>query len=659
MFAAARVMATGQAGLKSLPYFVDELSAQGITQLAPWAADHDKGQLDALEDTVRERRAGDWSKIFQIGSSDTKIGIPLPQGEPDAPIKRLIEGVNPDALKSANNLADHPARLAAWSRISIWQYCRETADLWREFKYQKGIAEGQQLAVVIPYCPEGPTSGTIGMYLGAALRKQFEREGRGHELVIWGIELCPPVNEDSERGPLNDVVRKNAFRGFVAREEVLKGLPLSEEVGDTTANPPFDITIAFDGGTAANDGPVTEIIDEIHSALDRAAAQATACLLRGAAGGDVAESTQWLIHGKRWNAHLVHVVSEHSYERGCRYLRYQVRLPWERNREDWDSNSTRQKKSAYLQRIDQIRPLLESEPDGQAKEKVWELVGKADEVRPKKGVPAAFVRGFRGVFLRKRDRQEVEDHLSSAIRLSESLGQELNQEAPSEVTYRNDPFCVNIAWPLERRKEIAKKSLDDQLQPIADLLGNGSSDARDRVQRLFSRVLGRRDAVDSSAFFEQVIAIDNPRAGNRAFRPAREMLRDFIAPEKQGNNGALNFLPHEPLQPLRWRPKNDIEFDIEVDYTFLTLARCREEDGFQDVSTYERLQEIHMEITGDPGTHKEHARYYGVKPPVALTAPVLESPAEVDPSPNGAVESGPATVTNGHHAEVGFAEQQA
>lgn len=675
MFAAARVMAAGKAGLESLPYFVDELLAQGITQLAPWAADHSVEQIDALENMVRERRAGDWSKIFQIGISDTKIGITL---HPDTgPSKRLLSRVNPAATDSTQ-LADHPALLAAWSRINIWEYCRDTANLWREFKYQQGVADGQQLAIVIPYCPEGPTSGTIGMYLGAALRKHFDSERLGEELVIWGIELCPPVNEDGA-GKLNALSLRNVFRGFVARDELLKGLPLNVDAEDTTTNPPFDITIAFDGGTAS---VPSGDINEIHPALDRAAAQATACLLNGAAGGDVAEGTDWLNKGKRWNAHLVHVVSQHSYERGCRYLNYQVRLPWERSRAEWDAASIARKKEAFLHQVDtQISPMLKEEKDLQVKEKIGDLVELAEKVRATRW-DKSVVKTF------TRNHKTVEGYLNQAIETSDHWCREYNQYSPSTVTYRVDPFCVNIALTPGLRRRMAEQIRDEgKPQPIADLLGNGNINVRDRMQALFSRVLERQDAVDSGAFFEQIIAIsiDNPvngigsnplaGAGNRAFRPAREILGDFIAHPEQGSDGTFNFLTHDlyrhqqgvegenndaspPLGTLGWQLKN-IEFDVPVEYTFLTLARCREQDGFKDVSTYKRLEAAHRDGTRDLNNLRFYAHYYGVKPPGALTDPVAESPAEAAPSPNGAVEAVPATVTNGHHTEVGFAEQQA
>ena len=66
---AVRVMAAGKAGLESLPFFVDELLAQGIPQLAPWAIDHDQDEIDSLVSRTRGRVRGDWSGIFNIGVS--------------------------------------------------------------------------------------------------------------------------------------------------------------------------------------------------------------------------------------------------------------------------------------------------------------------------------------------------------------------------------------------------------------------------------------------------------------------------------------------------------------------------------------------------------------------------------------------------------------
>ena len=69
MFAAARVMAAGKAGLESLPYFVDELLAQGIPQLAPWAADHTAAQIDKLNRDIQSQRTGRWRGIYGLGGA--------------------------------------------------------------------------------------------------------------------------------------------------------------------------------------------------------------------------------------------------------------------------------------------------------------------------------------------------------------------------------------------------------------------------------------------------------------------------------------------------------------------------------------------------------------------------------------------------------------
>lgn len=666
MFAAARVMAAGKAGLESLPYFVDELQAQGITQLAPWAADHSTTQLDELDKMVRERQQGAWREIFST-APELQIGITL---HPDTgPSKGLLREINPMAEENTQ-LADHPALLAAWSRINIWQYCRDTVRLWRRFKWERGIPDGQQLAVVIPYCPEGPTSGTVGMYLGAALRQQFADARLGDELVVWGIELCPPVDVDGA-GKLNALTMRNVFRGYVARQELFRGLPLGDHPEDNSASQPFDITIAFDGGTATvPSGDLTEI----HAALDRGAAQTTACLLNGAAGGDVVEGANWLNDGKRWNAHLAHVVSQHTYDRGCRYLNYHVRLPWQRNREEWDAASTARKKNAFLHRIDsEIRPLLESEKDAQVKEKVQGLVELAEKVRAVKWDKSVVK------MLTKNDKT-VEGYLADAIQASDDWQSEFNQHAPEVPTYRIDPFCINIVLPRKLRYQIAEQIRDHgEPQPIADLLSNGSVEVRWRLEGLFSKVLERRDApgIKSGGFFEEIIAISIDNAGkgdgNQDFRPARENLAYFIDAPKQSNNGAFNFLTHNLPGPqpegdaasaslrgggnLGWQPK-DVDFEVPVEFTFVTLSRCRAEDGFKDVSTYPWLQEAYKDRTeGTPSRWQEYAHYYGMRPPAAMLGEAPEHTSET-PSVNGSMESTPAKDTNGHRTEPITMEQQ-
>ena len=272
---AVRVMAAGKAGLESLPFFVDELLAQGIPQLAPWAIDHDQDEIDSLVSRTRGRVRGDWSGIFNIG-----VSPPGSRMETDTSLsRRLLEQINPLAAQ-ATELADSPAQLGAWCRRQINQYCRDTERLWEQFKSREGLTSSYQLAVVIPFCPEGPTSGTVSMYLGAALRSYFAVQGKADQLVVWGIELCPPVHR-GESGDMDRMAVQNAFRGFVGRQELLEGVPLSEMPDHDERTQCFDINIVFDGGTARSATTSREVA---WSALDRAAAQVTACLLNRAGG---------------------------------------------------------------------------------------------------------------------------------------------------------------------------------------------------------------------------------------------------------------------------------------------------------------------------------------------------------------------------------------
>ena len=79
----------------------------------------------------------------------------------------------------------------------------------------------------------------------------------------------------------------------------------------------------------------------------------------------MAESNAWLREGKRWNAYLVHVVSERHYSTACRYLHYSVRLPWNRSLDDWEAAPPVHRKVRFIERIDNeaIPRMLEKEDD--------------------------------------------------------------------------------------------------------------------------------------------------------------------------------------------------------------------------------------------------------------------------------------------------------
>lgn len=667
MFAATRVMAAGKAGLESLPYFVDELLAQGIPQLAPWGADHSNEPIATLNRVTQERRAGAWKRVYDIGNNlgASDLGTIM---QPDmAAAQRLLRRVNP--LAAATGLADSPAQLAAWCRGGIWQHCRDTYNLWERFKYDNGIARGHQLAVVIPYCPEGPTSGTVGMYLGAALRKFFADMGEEHELVVWGIELCPPLDTD-DAGRMDALAVQNTFRGYVARDELLRGVPLSQDHDDGDSHLPFDINIVFDGGRT-NAQAATSSRDDIWKALDRAAAQTTACLLNGATGGDVDESTNWLKQGKRWNAHLVHVVSELSYNSACRYLRYRVCFPWHRNPERWDNTNVSGRKEAVLRRIDDdIRPMLAHETDSYVKERIEHLVDKGERLRTMK----------KSLFNSRQ--KEITALLDEIIEDERAIYDRVREDnySPDRIIPKTDPFCINIVLPERLRREAAEQWRDnDSPTPIGDVLGvNGALHVRDRIEDLFAEVLRRSDckidSSDSQAFFEEIIGIsieDRSRSvDNEEFRPALEFLLDFMDHKQQKLPGAFNTLTYDLSDKIRvpvstgneragqpkalgWHPTKDADYDVPVEYSFMTLARCRPEDRFKDISTYDDLLDLYQQQTGSLSRWMEFARYYGVALPPELREeqpPYVaeEIPAgDVVPSDRRELERG----TNGYGME--------
>ena len=655
---AARVMAAGKAGLESLPFFVDELLAQGIPQLAPWAIDHSQDQIDELHDRTRERVAGSWKDLFDIGVWPPGITMDTDTG----PNRRLLQLENPLATE-AMELADSPAQLGAWCRRNISSICRDTEMMWERYKAREGLTSSYHLSVIIPFCPEGPTSGTVGMYLGAALRQHFYENGKAGELVVWGIELCPPI-EDFVPEMMNRLAVQNAFRGYVARDELIKGVPLSDEANDTKRRKAFDINIVFDGG---KDKLATASDEKVWQALDRAAAQVTACVLNGAGGGDKSEATVQLKQGKRWNAYLAHVVSELDYEQAARYLKYRVTLPWHRDWEAWDAASVTARRDAFLHRIDNdIAPRIQYEQNEVVRKQFEDLIAVANEIR---AIPLA---GRWNDFLTKnraKALERVDERLASAVRDDEHNYRDAVDASPSpeQIRPKGELFCINLALPEKQRLEAAQIQRDNgNSGPIADVLGDaGIVNVRGRLNALCEQVLQHpdRDPVhyDSDAFFDEVMSISVFSGGarrNDGFRPAREQLSYFIAADRRSIPGSFSELDFdlEKVVPaprsggdssstspaLMWRP-DGVAYDVPVEYSILTLARVREVDGavdFKDVSTYDALYKTYMMLKGDLERWREHARYYGVKPPPELLtterhADLPASPPAAPPSANG------------------------
>ena len=654
---AVRVMAAGKAGLESLPFFVDELLAQGVDQLAPWAIDHSPEQLDGLRRQTEELVQGVWRtsrKIFEIGSS--------PPGSPmhadSASNRRLLQQINPLAAQ-VTELEDAPAQLGAWCRRQIRQHCRDTERLWEQFKREKGLTSAYQLAVVIPYCPEGPTSGTVGMYLGAALQHYFAQQNKSDQLVVWGIELCTPMYQGNSDEDMNRTAVNNAFRGYVARQETLEGVPLSEDPSDDERFPCFDINIVFDGGTVP-----TGDIEKAFAAIDRAAAQVTACLLNGAGGGDRAEAIVQLKQGKRWNAYLGHVISERSYSDACRYLRYRVTLPWFREPDTWNEATVAQQKETLLRLLGQhgIRQLWNNEPNTVVASAVKPLIDKADQLG-KISLASSLIGMLNGK--NKSSQDEARSLLTAAKSEDEETYRRATEarEESYSIKAKIDHFCVNIELPENQRIEAAEIARDNGIQgPIADVIGDaGVATVRQRLTELCNDVLRRPDLIsleaNSEALFDEIMSISigdwSRNSNNDALRPSREVLRDFIAAERRSIPGAYSEMTFDlskvissadpadlgrggsvptdssgdsqqssvprPRQPaaMRWR-LSDVDYEVPVEFSILVLGRVREGDGFKDVSTYRELEKNYQDLTANLSRWRELARYYGIQPPPEL-----------------------------------------
>lgn len=658
---AVRVMAAGKAGLESLPIFVDELMAQGIEQLAPWAADHvelavGKTDLWRLQDETKGRQS-EWKGIFEhVGSTP---GIEMQVAS--IAVKVLLGQTNPRAVDDAIQLADSPAQLAAWCRLNINQHCLDTYEMWERFKAIKGfVGESHHLAVVIPYCPEGPTSGTVAMYLGAALRQYFRNKGKAGELVVWGIEICPS---------LQGVEPGNKFRGYVAREEVLRGVPLSQDSNDETLHTPFDVNIVFDGNTEK--GVSSE--DYLHEALDRAAAQGTGCLLNGAAGKAAEEGLARLKQGGRWNVFLKHVVSERSYGAASRYLRYQVELPWHHDRKEWDNASTVGKRDLFLRRIDdEIKPRIRHERNGFVKSQINGLVALAERIRR---IPLE--KKWHNFLFKTHEHtvEEVAELLKQAVREDESscaLAFDRDR-SPDNITLSVAPFCLELKLPAEQRRDVAQKFGDNvnSAAPVVDMIGSAGMVAlRNSLITRCEEALKRPDCdpmqMGSSAFFDTIIAtsIGDWRKGAKKPEFSEQQTLPFLlSPDHRKFAGAflnLDFNLAELMlrqaldgsddsqqtTAFKWRLE-PLDYFIPVEYTFLVLGSVQEGQGFRDITAYQDLADNYNTIVGVRSLWQQYAKYYGVKPPPELLDDDSDLPPATDASVNGQLAAHPATISEG------------
>ena len=617
----ACVMAAGQAGLKSIPYFVDEFIARGIPQLTPRPFDHDNGQIEELDGEFR----ANWTKDVLYGMGESRQ-LANKMDLDDVSIARILGVINPiEAEQMGSTLHDSPARLAAWCRLNLKDECRKALHLWDTYKNLKSLGPADQLAVVIPFCPEGPTSGTVGMYLGATMIQCCREDGRD-DVIVWGVELCPPPMLTGDPG-------KNAFRGYVAREEMLGGVPLSADnpKADDDRKQCFHINIAFDGGYSPR--PYTEP-EEILPALDRAAAQGIACLLTKAGTGDKGETADALRNGTgRWNACVVNVVCETSYSPALRCLGYRGKLPWNRNAERWAKRKTGQKKEAFLARIDEIGQLIS---DGEVPEvKAWfaQLNSTAEQLR---------AMGAKERFFSKKN-QEL---LLKAERDDDDFYRKLlAEDRPNDrVMVRRQPFCINVGLTERLREENAQRIVDQNApghsKPLSEMLGIASSnEVQSTVTDFCKQFLERREFdanAPSRAKFEEIRAIsvrsDENRLNEGDFRPTETALRAYLDVNARDLSPPY-FLTHNlsdgkgASAPLRWKPfkvdqanndrKSLTEEEVPVEYSFIVLARVRNGEGFRDLYGYSDLEK-HHESTVNSAGWLDHAKYYAVRVPEKL-----------------------------------------
>ena len=171
----------------------------------------------------------------------------------------IIKQINPETTGN-KSIADCPANIAAAMRTRLNDICVSTYQAWEEFKAHKSSRASDHLAVVIPYCPEGPTSGTVGMLIGAALRRYFRQQGKSRELVVWGIELCNPSNiPELQEGssPEGEIAIGNDFRGYVARAELCSGGVALDNRKEPYRNLPSPLT-SISQSAAAKSAPTTK-----------------------------------------------------------------------------------------------------------------------------------------------------------------------------------------------------------------------------------------------------------------------------------------------------------------------------------------------------------------------------------------------------------------
>lgn len=618
---AVRVMAAGKAGLDALPYFVQAFGSveNSYPQFVPFALDHDMSPGSVLENVTSRTREviGEeaWRRLYRA-SGDFGVQIT----DQDGRIAPLLNKINKSVLQE--QIADSPARMGAWSRVSLRQHCIDAFDLWEQFVGDGLATSGDSLLVVIPYCPEGPTSGTVGMYMGAMLRSVFAERGRAHQLNVCGVELCPP-HDISQGGNIDPNAAGNIFRGYVARLELLQGVPVTDDPEDTEYWDCFDIDLVFDGGVKV---PGYNTPEEIWFSMDRAAAQGAAYLFAGALNGDPHEAAAMLRRGYRWEFGLVHVISERHFNPVIRCLRHRLALPWIRNQEYWDEENETGRRQMFLTWLENTEREIQRDSEPAV---VLEWFDHMSQL----GDALRRIRGLLGRFT--GDQDKIRALLEQAVSDDENLYREIERHNPhhgstsTNFVVGEEPSAVMVSFSEDMRIRVASAPAD---APFADLLDqNGITTVRSRINNCVARFLARRDlqGVDggvsnSAALFDMILSAsivrrDGPNQTSfpdQVLQPFDEgAIAFFLNPDSRSRSGSRNENNAFPTKntPM-WKPARR-QHDLPVEYSFLVLAHIPEAEGFKDVNTYRTMKEYYDQVVGDDDQHQAMVRYYGIRSP--------------------------------------------
>ena len=613
--AAVKVMGAGKSGLEALPWFVKEFKERGYRRMSPLGLDHDQGTIRKTLDDIK-RVVGE-----DLGDQVCRL-IQMEGG----PADNLLNTINPEAY-AGSGMADNPARIGAWCRVELQERCNETLQEWIRYSREHRTdfnSPDDLLLVVVPYCPEGPTSGTIGMYLGAMLRKTFDAADWGSRLLVCGVELCPPIVYEQNKD-LGLAAANNLFRGYVARQEMMRGVPTTANASDTEYRSKcFDVNLVFDGGAELG----TDIsIEGVWPAMDRAAAQATALLFKGAASnGDIKEGIDMLKwKGGRWELNLMHVVSDREYSPAVRCHLYRRRLPW--NDSDsiqkwWHGLNPEQKRQEFIRSVEEMENDLRQEKNDEVKHWFNEIKAHADrlsELKPGRldKIPGGGRKHAKAVQNRLETVRSVDQEVYDGIQNSDQAG--------NENKYPDEPYCVNVRLSGSIRRSIIEGESPDDIASMVGPTGRASLQniLKDQIAR---RYLKRGDCDhlehNSHAFFEQItiVSVMNEDASKPGENPNWGLCppdKDFkycLSREHQGGAGSFGTMKYAMNAPLYWKPR-ELSHDIPVEYSILVAARVREQDGFKDVYNYQEMREHHDGIAARESDLKLYHHYYGIRPP--------------------------------------------